>query len=50
MARSNGCSRTNSIRKHRAVLVRDFGNRLPLSDEREIIERWAKATGVMLLD
>ncbi|MCV3208973.1 PcfJ domain-containing protein [Mesorhizobium sp. YC-39] len=34
--------------QNRAVQVRGFGNRLASLDERKIIERWAKARGVML--
>ncbi|WP_027051196.1 hypothetical protein [Mesorhizobium erdmanii] len=34
--------------QNRAVQVRGFSNRLALPDERKIIERWAKARGVML--
>ncbi|MBZ9858187.1 MULTISPECIES: PcfJ domain-containing protein [unclassified Mesorhizobium] len=34
--------------QNRAVQVRGFGNRLALPEERKIIERWAKARGVML--
>ncbi|QKD03234.1 PcfJ domain-containing protein [Mesorhizobium loti] len=37
-------------RQHRAVQVRGFGNRLATPDERKILERWAKAKGVMLPD
>lgn len=36
-------------RLHRAVQVRGFANRLPRDDEREILERWAKARGIVLL-
>lgn len=35
-------------RQHRAVQVRGFGNRVALPDERNILERWAKARGIML--
>ncbi|TGR25991.1 MULTISPECIES: PcfJ domain-containing protein [unclassified Mesorhizobium] len=34
--------------QNRAVQVRGFSNRVALPDERKIIERWAKARGVML--
>lgn len=36
--------------QNRAVQVRGFSNRVALPDERKIIERWAKARGVMLRD
>ncbi|MGX5827483.1 hypothetical protein [Mesorhizobium sp. 43Arga] len=36
--------------QHRAAQVRGFGNRLATPDERKILERWAKATGVTLCD
>jgi len=36
--------------QHRAVQVRGFGNRLATPDERKILDRWAKARGVMLRD
>ena len=33
----------------RAVQVRGFANRLALADERNVLERWAKARGITLL-
>lgn len=36
--------------QNRAVQVRGFSNRVALPDERKVIERWAKARGVMLRD
>lgn len=36
--------------QHRAVQVRGFGNRLATTDERKILERWAKAKCVTLQD
>lgn len=36
--------------QNRAVQVRGFSNRIALPDERKVIERWAKARGVMLRD
>jgi hypothetical protein len=35
-------------RRHRAVQVRGFANRAPLSEERKIVERWAQARGIVL--
>lgn len=37
-------------RNNRAVQVRGFANRLAQPDEMKILERWAKARGVMLLN
>ncbi|MGJ4929975.1 PcfJ domain-containing protein [Bradyrhizobium sp. HKCCYLS2038] len=37
-------------RQHRAVQVRGFANRVAHPDERKILERWAKARGIVLLD
>ncbi|WP_352776608.1 PcfJ domain-containing protein [Mesorhizobium sp. M0571] len=34
--------------QNRAVQVRGFGNRLASLEERKIVERWAKARGVVL--
>ncbi|MDX8519457.1 PcfJ domain-containing protein [Mesorhizobium dulcispinae] len=34
--------------QNRAVQVRGFGNRLALPEERKVVERWAKARGVVL--
>ncbi|RUX42460.1 MAG: hypothetical protein EOS58_21800 [Mesorhizobium sp.] len=34
--------------QNRAVQVRGFGNRLATAEERKIVERWAKARGVVL--
>lgn len=36
-------------RQHRAVQVRGFANRLMLPEERKLLERWAKARGIILL-
>ncbi|QKC96301.1 PcfJ domain-containing protein [Mesorhizobium sp. NZP2298] len=36
--------------QNRAVQVRGFSNRIALPEERKVIERWAKARGVMLRD
>jgi hypothetical protein len=36
-------------RQHRAVQVRGFANRAPHTEERKILERWAKARGIALL-
>jgi hypothetical protein len=35
-------------RQHRAVQVRGFANRAPHTEERKILERWAKARGIVL--
>jgi len=35
-------------RQHRAVQVRGFANRAPLTEERKVLERWAKARGIVL--
>jgi hypothetical protein len=35
-------------RRHWAVQIRGFANRAPNSEERKILERWAKARGIML--
>lgn len=35
-------------RQHRMVQVRGFGNRLATPDERRILERWAKAHGILM--
>jgi hypothetical protein len=32
----------------RAVQVRGFANRLPHAEERNVLERWAKARGITL--
>ncbi|MGJ4952008.1 PcfJ domain-containing protein [Bradyrhizobium sp. HKCCYLS20291] len=37
-------------RQHRAVQVRGFANRVAHPDERKILERWAKARGIVLLE
>ena len=36
-------------RQCRAVQVRGFANRTPHIEERKILERWAKASGIVLL-
>jgi hypothetical protein len=33
-------------RRHRAVQVRGFGNRIATADENRVLDRWAKAVGV----
>ncbi|TIU29525.1 MAG: hypothetical protein E5W38_21055, partial [Mesorhizobium sp.] len=35
--------------RNRAVQVRGFGNRVDTLEERKILERWAKARGVVLM-
>jgi hypothetical protein len=35
-------------RQYRAIQVRGFANRTPRTDERKILERWAKARGIDL--
>jgi hypothetical protein len=35
-------------RQHRAVQIRGFANRPPRTEERKILERWAKARGIVL--
>jgi hypothetical protein len=35
--------------RRRAVQVRGFANRLPRDEERKILERWAKARGIVLM-
>jgi hypothetical protein len=37
-------------RQHRAVQVRGFANRPAHPDERKVLERWAKARGIILLE
>ena len=35
-------------RQHRAIQVRGFANRTPRTEERKLLERWAKARGIDL--
>ena len=35
-------------RQHRAIQVRGFANRIPSSEERKLLERWAKMRGIEL--
>lgn len=35
-------------RQHRAIQIRGFANRTPQTDERKLLERWAKARGISL--
>jgi hypothetical protein len=35
-------------RQCRAIQVRGFANRTPRAEERKILERWAKARGIVL--
>ena len=36
-------------RQHRAIQIRGFANRRPTTEERKLLERWAKARGIGLL-